>query len=182
MFDQAGIDAAAADGVTLDLSTFDQYRLPDRPSERVPDLRVGHAASGRVLYYLQGLPGSVRVDGQVYADSWGVLGGMVEPGLNWTMSQDLLLTIYGRFYGQSGASFWRRTYVVADAGQVPRWRTLDRELSPYIMLTGGARLEWSVGSLSGYAEASGMETLYSDYLFLSSRFALVGQVGLRLAL
>lgn len=179
LFDEAGIAAAMSDGVRLDLSTFDRYRLPMRPSEEVPDRRIGHAFALRALRYADWLPGSVRLDYQFFADSWGVRAHTLEPGLYWKVANRHLLAAYARLYAQRSASFWQRAYVVPDLGQLPRYRTLDRDLSNYYAATAGARYEWKGRSLSTYVDGSAMETAYTDYLFLTSRLALIVQVGLR---
>ncbi len=181
LFDRAGIEAAAADGVTLDLHSFDRYRLSLRPAEEVPDARTGHAGAMRLMRYVDRLPGSVRIDYQFFGDDWGVRAHTIEPAVQWKRTRGQTVAAYARVYLQQAARFWQRTYVVED-GNVPRFRTLDRDLSDYYVFTGGARFEWRGSRLSAYADASAMETVYSDYLFLTSRFALVVQGGLRLAL
>jgi hypothetical protein len=47
------------------------------------------------------------------------------------------------------------------------------------MVTGGARWEWRGEEVSLYADASAMDTIYGKYIFLRSRYAVVGQAGLR---
>lgn len=182
LFSSDGIDAAARDRVTLDLWSFDRYRLALRPAEEVPDLRVGHAFGVRALRYLEGLPGSVRADLQLFVDSWGVKAVTVEPTLSWRVIDALTASVYARGYAQSGARFWRRTYVVDGPDTVPRWRTIDRDLSPYRAVSGGLRAEWTTSRLAGYVDASAMQTVYDDYLYLHLRGALVVQAGLRLEL
>jgi hypothetical protein len=179
LFDQAGIDAAANDGVTLDLDTFDRYRLDARPAESVPDSRVRHAAAVRLLRHVSALKGSLRFDVQVYADDWGVESIAVEPAFYSRLSNQFRLAGFVRGYLQTGASFWEREYVVADPMQVPTWRTVDRELSPYQLGWAGARLEWRHGKYSAYLEGSVMRTHYDDYLYLTNRTALLTQAGFR---
>lgn len=182
LFDSAGLDAAKAAGVSIDLSNFDQYRLSERPAERVPDIRVGHAFGVRALRYLESLPGSLHLDAQLFLDNWGMVAATLEPGLSWKLSDRTLLSGYLRYYQQNGAIFWRKQYVVRAGDLVPRWRTGDRDLSPYYTVTGGARFETRRGHLTGYVDASVMDTVYSDYMFLTSRMALVSQLGMRLEL
>jgi len=182
LFDRAGIAAAADDGVTINLSNFDSYRLPERVAEEVPDARVGHAFAFRGLRYAEAIHGSIRADVQFFADSWGITAETIEPGITWSASQAIMMAIYLRGYLQQAAWFWRREYVVDDPSTVPRWRTLDRDLSDYFAATLGGRFEWQRGTLSGYVDLSGGVTAYSDYLFLNGRVALVGQAGLRLDL
>lgn len=179
LFDQAGIDAAMADGNTIDLDTFDQYRLAMRPPEEVPDRRIGHAVAARVQRYVGWLPGALRLDYQLFADSWGVLAHTIQPSVRYKRSESQMVAVYGRVYWQQAADFWRREYVVS-AGQLPRYRTLDRDLSSDYTVLGGARFEWTGERISAYVDASAMNTVYDDYIFLRSRFALVGQAGARL--
>jgi len=176
LFDAAGVAAAASDGVTLDLATFDRYRLPLRPAESVPDQRIGHAVGIRALRYLGFLPGSLRLDYQFFADSWAVMAHTVEPSLSWKLTDSTLLVAYGRVYLQNGARFWRRAYVID--GELPRYRTLDRDLSDFYAITGGTRFQWKGEMLSAYADLGASDTVYQDYMFLTSRVALVAQVGL----
>jgi len=182
LFDSAGIAAAERDGVTINLSNFDDYRLPERIAEQVPDARVGHALAVRGLRYVEAIHGSIHTDVQFFADTWGITAETIEPGLSWSPSQAILMGMYLRSYLQQAAEFWRREYVVDDPAIVPTWRTLDRDLSDYFTATLGARLEWQRGILSGYVDLSGAITAYDDYLFLNGRLALVGQAGLRLDL
>ena len=182
LFDRAGIAAAERDGVTINLSNFDDYRLPERIAEEVPDTRVGHAFALRGLRHVEDLHGSIHADVQLFADTWGITAETIEPGLSWSPSQAILMAIYLRTYLQQAARFWRREYVVDDPATVPSWRTLDRDLSDYFTATLGGRFEWQRGILSGYVDMSGALTAYSDYLFLNGRLALVGQAGLRLDL
>lgn len=182
LFDQAGIDAARNDGVELDLETFDRYRLALRPAEEVPDLRVGHAFAVRGLRYVDRMSGSLRLDAQFFVDSWGITAETLEPGLVWNASEAIMLSVYDRLYFQQEARFWRREYVVAGPSSVPRWRTMDRDLSTYFASTLGGRLELRRGWLSAYADLSGNITAYQDYIFLDGRVAFIAQGGVRLHL
>jgi hypothetical protein len=179
MFDEMGLATAASDGVELALGTFDRYRLATRPPEEVPDRRIGHAASLRLLRYVPALTGSVRLDYQIYRDSWGVVAHVLEPNVHWQLHPQLAVIGYSRLYLQSAARFWRRTYVVSDPDSVPRWRTLDRDLSSFQTATGGLRVQWKLGPFAAYLDGSAMFTHYDDYLLLDHRLAIVGQAGVR---
>lgn len=177
LFDAAHL--ASAGSTRIDLSNFDAYRLDERVPEAVPDTRVGHALAVRGLQYLRWIDGSARLDYQLYVDSWGVLAQIVEPAIAAGLGRDWTVTLYGRFYHQLAASFWQRLYVVSGPGVAPRWRTLDRELSPYFTATGGVRIEWLNDPIGGYLEAAVSYTTYSDFMFLTDRTALIGQLGVR---
>ncbi|MCB9597782.1 MAG: DUF3570 domain-containing protein [Sandaracinaceae bacterium] len=153
-------------------------QLASRVPENVPDLRHGHAFGARLLQYLEPIDGSLRVDYQLYVDGWGVTGHVVEAVGLASASDGLRFGLRGRFYGQTAASFWQRQYTVPP-GQLPRWRTLDRDLSPYVSVTGAARLEWNVDDVSGYLDGAATYTRFLDFLLLDERVAIVTQIGFR---
>ena len=179
LFDAAGVEAAQADGVTLDLDTFDRYRLPDRPPENVPDLRVGHAFALRAKRWIEGIDGAIGLDYQLFVDNWGIVAHTVEPSLRFHAGESLILGASARIYIQSEADFWQRVYVVEEPNRVPRWRTLDRELSRFVSATGTLSAELLLGDVTLYGEGSAMYTHWSAFLFLDERVALMGLAGLR---
>ncbi|MCC7537940.1 MAG: DUF3570 domain-containing protein [Deltaproteobacteria bacterium] len=181
LFDRAGIERARADGTRLTLETYDAYRLGARPEESIPDSRITQAAGVRVMGWLPALRGSLRVDVQGYRDSWSLMAGAIEPVLALELSSHVELDVQARLYHQGRASFYRRTYVVANEEQIPRYRTADRDLSSYTSGTGGARLVLRFETLEAYAEANVMYTRYHEFLFLDGLLSLVGQVGVRWA-
>ncbi len=178
LFDEAGLAAAAADGVVLDLASFDRYRLASKPREEVPDTRVRQSVSLRALRYVPSLGAALRVDYQFYLDSWGLRAHILEPAVRKELPRSLQLDAYARLYLQSGASFWRRTYVVSDM-TVPTWRTADRSLSPFRTVTGNLRLKRRGTHLTAYVEATVMYTQFRDYMYLTDRTALIAQLGMR---
>ncbi len=175
MFDAATV----ANAPRLTLANFDQYRSPERPPEEVPDLRVGHAIGLRLLQSIDPIQGSIRADYQIYFDDWGLTGHTAEVALTATITDGIRIVPYGRFYLQTAASFWRREYTVDASGQIPQYRSLDRDLGSYHTLTGGGRLEWTSGEWGGYLDGSLMWTHYDDFLLLDDRIAAMGQIGLR---
>ena len=181
LFDREGIDAARADGATLDLDTFDRYRLPERPPENVPDLRVGHAIALRAKRYLDAIDAAVGLDYQLFVDNWGIVAHTVEPSLRVHAIDSLVLGASARLYVQNEADFWERTYVVSEPGRIPRWRTLDRELSRYVSVTGTLSGELELSPFTLYAEGSAMLTRWSAFLFLDERLALMALAGVRWA-
>jgi hypothetical protein len=178
LFDRAGIDAANAAGDELDLGTFDRYRLPTKPTESVPDSRGRHAAALRAMRFVPSWKSSLRLDYRFYADSWSVIGHTVESAIHRKLGERQRLNVVVRFYSQSGSSFWRRVYEV-EAMSAPRYRTLDRGLSPFHSLTAGGRYEIELGQFTVYGQLDAMQTWFRDYLFLDTRFALIGQTGVR---
>jgi len=178
LFDQAGLDRAAADGVTLDLDSFDRYRLPERPPEEVPDRRVRGSLFARGLRWL-GRAGAGRVDYRFYADSWGLTAHTVEVGLSTPLGHQLTAELRDRVHLQTAVDFWQRVYRVDGAGMIPRYRTLDRELGAYVANTAAAGASYRRGGFAAYLELAAMYSRFSDFLLLDHRLALIGQVGAR---
>lgn len=176
LFTRGDLSQAAADGVRLGLATFDRYRQSTRPAEEVPDDRARHALAARLLTYIAPIDGSLRVDYRFYIDDWLVIGNTLEASLYHPLGDHLRFAPFMRAYQQTAASFWERTYLV-DAGEIPRYRTLDRKLSPYWAATLGARVELDYEALSAYLEFSATETHFLDFLLLNDRFALIAQIG-----
>lgn len=171
-------DPAAVQSARLDLGTFDAARLPYRPPESVPDRRIGHALGARIVQYLEPIDGSLRVDYQIYVDDWLVTSHVLEAMVLATFDP-LRLGVYGRGDVQSGASFWRREYTVDGEGEIPRWRSLDRDLGSYYSITGGVRGELFSEEWSGYVDTALMYTHWDDFLLLDERLAVLAQVGVR---
>lgn len=177
LFDQAGIDRAEADGVRLDLDSFDAYRLSIRPPEQVPDDRFRHALAARFMHYLEGISTALRLDYQFYFDDWGMTAHVLEPAVSIRIADDVLLDIGLRGYLQTQASFWQRTYVVSQPRVIPRYRSVDRDLSGYATGAVNARVEWTPGWLTLYADVMAAYTHYTEFLFrdqLSTALVLVG--------
>jgi hypothetical protein len=182
LFTEDALARAAADGVTLGLDTFDRYRLPERPPESVPDLRVRHAVGVRFLQWVDGISSALSLDYQLYFDDWGVIANAIEPAIETHLSDDLRLRLGVRFYHQTSADFWQRTYVVSQPGRAPEWRSADRDLSEYVTGSFGARLEWHVGAVALYVDGTGAYTSYADFLFRDHLFTIVALAGLRVHL
>jgi hypothetical protein len=179
LFDAAGIAAATGAGVTLDLATFDRYRLSDRPPENVPATRTRHALGARVLRYLPAIDGSIRGDLRLYADDWFVASATVEVGLRAQATARWTVELISRTYFQSAAWFWQRTYVVPDDMSIPTYRTVDKDLAETFGQMGSARAAWRKGRWEIDGEVSVLYDKFVDYLFLDSRVATIAIFGLR---
>jgi hypothetical protein len=179
LFDQAGVDAAREDGVALDLDTFDRYRLPERPPEQVPDQRTRHALSLLVLRYVAAWDGSLRGDLRLYADSWGMQAATLESGAVIPFGGRWTLELLGRLHKQSSVDFWHKIYVVDGAGELPRWRSADRELGSQLGGLVGSIVSVRLGRWALYSELQAIHRRYPDFLMLDARSALVGMLGAR---
>ncbi|MDH5490827.1 MAG: DUF3570 domain-containing protein [Myxococcales bacterium] len=182
LFDAAGLDRAQAEGVALDLDTFDRYRLALRPPEQVPDSRARGALALRFMYSLESIGAALRLDYQLYLDDWGVLANTLAPSLRQKLGAGFRMDLGLRLYHQRAASFWRRVYVVRDVAEIPRLRSADRELSRYLTVSATLRLAWgseggSADPLEAYVEVGVMQSFFPDFLFLDQRTALTTLLG-----
>jgi hypothetical protein len=94
--------------------------------ERTPDIRLRHALGARIRRAL-GETTSAGLSYRLYLDDWGVSSHTVQAQVAWLPAEASLLTFRYRFYVQSGASFYKRSYSLTDPGL--RYLTIDRELS-----------------------------------------------------
>ena len=164
-------------GASLD--TFNSLRLSTRPPEEVPDRRLRHAIALRMLHFVPSADITLKLDYQFYADDWSLLAHTIEPRVTWQVSEHVDLGLWVRAYRQNAASFWRRTYEVANAQTEPRYRTVDRDLSPYTSVSVGARFGWQNETWGVYTEGTVVQTLYDDFLYRDRLTAIVVQTGLR---
>jgi hypothetical protein len=166
----------------LGLATFDRARLPERPPEQVPGERVRGAVGARALRYLGAMDGSLRLDYRLYFDDWGMWAHTVELGLRLPLGADWLAELSSRSYFQTSVWFWQRAYVMPASGELPEWRTVDKELSEQLAETLSARAEWRVGRVVLDGELAGTYDRFLDFLFLDWRVAVVLRLGARVGL
>lgn len=179
LFTEAGIAQASANGVRLDLDSFEDYSLSSRPPEEVPETRHRHAIGLRLMTYFPESQTSLRVDYQLYGDGWGVIANTLEANVEHQLGERWSFATWARAYHQGGASFWQRAYTVDSPGALPRYRSLDRELSSYTTLSGGLRFEWTGAHFALYAEGSVRQTFFHEFLLLDRLTGVVGMGGLR---
>jgi Protein of unknown function (DUF3570) len=131
-------------GATLDLVT--RARSPGSVLERLPLARDRFGLSARLAHRVpcRIACATVRIEGRVYHDSWGLTAFSGDGRLLFDLSPRWSLGPHVRYYVQSAVSFFRLAYV-ATAGDVPALRTGDRELGQLMNLTGGASARWAVG-------------------------------------
>ena len=177
LFDAAAIADLERSGMTLGPDQVDDYRLPERPPEEVPDRRVRHALAVRGVRFIPDL-GALQLDYRYYVDSWGVQGHTLDAALKVPLGR-FRLDIEDRLHLQTGADFWSRVYTVDGDGRIPTWRSLDRELGGYLQDTLFVRLQRPFGDLLVYGMGGAMITRFGDFLYLDWRLAIVSEAGLR---
>jgi hypothetical protein len=176
LFSPEGLDAAGAEG-GLDLDNFERFTMSERPAEHVPDLRWRQTLAARAAYWLASPGLALRADYRFYADSWALFAHTLELGVVWPLGP-VTLSLAERVHRQDAASFYEEAYVVRD-GQLPEYRTLDRELAGQLGSTTRAGVELSLGDFRAYVDAGWMIQRFEGYFLLDQREALMITTGLR---
>jgi hypothetical protein len=172
-------------GASVDL--VNEKRLSMRPRDFVPQERTRFALGARLNHRFSS--GTLRVEERLYTDNWGIKASTTDGRYLHDVNGQLRVWPHVRLHAQSGASFYQLAYTGAvdkDGSpiEVPRVRTTDRELSPMVALTlgGGARFALTADQASTqYALVASADVMFNSYskaLFITSRTALWGTVGL----
>jgi hypothetical protein len=149
--------------------------------EALPETRVRHAAA---LGARRALSDSffARASYRFYWDSWEVRSHTAEAGLEFATRDDaLVLGVSARGYTQGAAAFHQERYVVA-AGELPRYREVDKLLAASWSLLPALRVELSpeVGRLHSLRLTGKVELLEQRFLLfplLKGRRALIFSLG-----
>lgn len=153
------------------------HRVPEKVIEQLPVERTRGAFTARLLHRFA--TSTLRLDERAYADTWELLASSTDVrwifdlGRRWEVGPHL------RFHAQSAVSFWERAYVSSGAGDVPRFRSNDRELGTLLSGTFGGRIRFAVGSdrepdafvVGLFGDAT--STRFFDSIYLTQRFALI---------
>lgn len=142
--------------------------------ERVPRARTRHALAVLVRRAL-GDDLSLGLNYRFYIDDWSVRSHTLLADLGWNLGARSLLSLRYRFYLQSDADFYRRTYPELLASG---YRTRDKELSPMSYQRAGVEFEqiaWSAEEgrkLRATLALSGNYYKYDDFVGLDAVQAL----------
>jgi hypothetical protein len=169
-------------GASID--QVNQLRLPERPLEQLPLSRRRVALTGRYARRMDG--STLRLEERVYDDSWGLVASSSDARWIFDIGHRFALWPHVRFHVQNAVSFWQRAYVSGPGPgwNLPLYRTGDRELGPLWTTEGGFGLKWYLGSEADPEQwalqltGDAMYTSFLDDLFLSSRTAILGALGL----
>jgi hypothetical protein len=152
------------------------------PPEAVPARRYRPALAALLLQHLGWRDAVLRASYRLYADSWGMTAHTAEVSADVALGERWRFSLRDRAHLQSSVDFWERAYAVPDAQTIPRWRTLDRELSASWSESLGVGARFEAGPISAYVDVDGLYTRFLDSLLLEHRTALLAQVGLRWSL
>lgn len=166
------------------LEEVNDLRRAEAPLERLPMSRTRYAFTAR--YMRRDGAGTLRAEERVYVDTWGLFASSTDVRYAIGLGRYFELAPSLRLHAQTGASFWKRAYVVQANGtdvELPSIRTGDRELGPLWTVTAGAdlRVDFAgVTTANGNAlvlRAAGMRTAYLDALYIESRLALLATLS-----
>jgi hypothetical protein len=162
-------------------------RLAVRPRELVPGQR-DRIAVGVRLNHRFAAGGTLRIEERVYTDNWGIKATTTDGRYMHDLGERLRVWPHLRFHAQTGASFYQLAYAarVDQAGtpvEIPRYRTGDREASPFIAVTGGggARIgltrENVTPSYAILVSGDVMLNRYFQSLYITNRTAVWGTIA-----
>lgn len=110
--------------------------------EHHPDNRARGALALRFKYFIKPLDAAAGAGVRVYRDTWDIVSQTYELDYEQGILPWLRFQVRGRYYHQSGASFWSDDYTGGEPLNGPRGQYFsgDREVSPLSSLLGGGRL------------------------------------------
>jgi hypothetical protein len=172
-----------AKGASID--EVNQLRLPEKPLEQLPLSRRRLAVTGRYAHRLDG--STLRLEERVYDDSWGLVASSSDVRWIFDLGRRFAIWPHARFHAQNSVSFWQRAYISGPGPgwNLPEYRTGDRELGPLWTIEGGFGIKWYLGSDAEperwalQLTSDAMYTSFLDDLFLTSRTAVLGALGLQ---
>jgi hypothetical protein len=184
LFDPVKVAPYIVPGASVDL--VNQYRLPTRPTEQLPDARDRYAVGARFAHRFSGA--TLRLEERLYYDSWDLKATTTDARYVFDIGRHFLLWPHGRFNAQTGASFYQLAYSAGldpATGQlvVPLYRTTDRELSPMVAVTGGGGAHYILSAPDAKTQfgvslqADVMYAKYFNSLYITQRTAAYGTVG-----
>jgi tetratricopeptide (TPR) repeat protein len=177
-------DAATAAGIPRGATAalINKARLPYAPLEQVPDSRDRFAVLGRVSHRFE--KATIRADERLYLDNWGLKASTTDARYFYDVAKTLRVGPHARFHIQNGVDFWERAYVATPGSSgptLPKFRTLDREISPLLAATLGGALRWQAAEIfSINVVAEGIYTQFLDTIYVYDRWAFFSATTLEL--
>jgi tetratricopeptide (TPR) repeat protein len=151
--------------------------------EQVPDSRDRFAVLARVAHRFE--KSTIRFDERLYADNWGLLASSTDFRFLFDANKSFRFGPHVRFHIQNGVNFWERAYVASQtstgAWNIPKFRTLDRELSPLLAGTFGGTFRWQPNDVVALnLVVEGIYTQYLDAIYVYDQLGLFTATTLEL--
>jgi hypothetical protein len=177
------------------VSVDDVNRLREnlRIREQLPTSRDRFAFGVRVAKRFPNA--TLRVEERIYKDSWGIKASTTDGRYVLDLGKNLRVWPHLRFHYQTAATFYRKAYSIerseetdpntkADAFlSLPLYRTGDRELGSLTTITAGGGARWALSAPEAKTQwallfqSDGMYSIYPDLLFMRTRKAIYGTIG-----
>ncbi|HEY8041801.1 MAG TPA: DUF3570 domain-containing protein [Polyangiaceae bacterium] len=162
-------------------------RLQMRPLEQLPLERNRYAVGARFVHRFA--TSTLRLEQRLYDDSWDQKATTTDARWMLDVSRWLRVWPHARVNAQTGSNFYKLAYTASfDATThqyvAPAYRTDDREQSPLVTLTGGGGVRVALTpseaktQLAATFQTDVMYSRYFDALFITSRTAVYGTLGL----
>lgn len=122
-----------------------------KAQEHHPQNRARQSVAARANFYIRPIKLALRFAARVYRDTWDITSGTGEIEAERYLFEGLRVAARGRYYKQTGASFWSDDYTGGDPPLGPKGQywTGDRELSPFSSIALGLRLTYGIAPTKG---------------------------------
>ena len=122
-----------------------------KTQEHHPETRARQSVAARANLYIRPLKVAIRIGGRVYRDTWDITSGTGELEAERYLFEGFRVAARGRYYKQTGASFWSDDYTGGDPPLGPKGQyfTGDRELSPFSSIALGLRFTYGIQPARG---------------------------------
>lgn len=152
-----------------------------------PDYRVRHAGTARISQFVPAIRASVIGSYRYYGDTWKVRSHTAEIRLNKYIFNDLVFGAEYRYYSQSGAYFFRDSYL-GSGYAAGGFRTSDYKLKPFSSNNFGLSLTFMLRALAKqgtdleFLEKSSIEFMYFRYFNTLNFSADIIQASVKFAI
>jgi hypothetical protein len=144
-----------------------------KAQEHQPENRARQSIAARANFYVRPIKLAIRIGARVYRDTWDITSGTGEIEVERYLFEGFRVAARGRYYKQTGTSFWSDDYTGGDPPLGPKGQywTGDRELSPFTSIAFGGRLTYGIvpakgrilGLMTGLKLGAGIDVVQFDY-------------------
>lgn len=122
-----------------------------KAQEHHPQNRARQSVAVRANIYVRPIKIAIRIGARVYRDTWDITSGTGDVEVERYLFEGFRVAARGRYYKQTGASFWSDDYTGGDPPLGPKGQywTGDRELSPFSSIALGLRLTYGIQPAKG---------------------------------
>jgi len=144
-----------------------------KAQEHHPEHRARQSISARANFYIRPIKVAIRIGARIYRDTWDITSGTGDIEVERYLFEGFRVAARGRYYKQTGASFWSDDYTGGDPPLGPKGQywTGDRELSPFSSIAVGLRLTYGIqpargrllGLMTGLKLGAAADVVQFDY-------------------